>query len=98
MDRQAEPRRDLPRGNSLADTPPEVQRQFVALLMQKSGQERLNMGFEMFDLARRLVIAGIQTAYPNCDERTLRTQIFLRFYGQDFSPQQREKILARILA
>lgn len=97
MDRQAEPRRDLPRGHALADTTPEAQERFVALLMRKSGEERLKMGFEMFDLARRQVIAAIRATHPNCDARTLREQLFLRFYAQDYTPEQRAAILSRLL-
>ncbi|HTN43345.1 MAG TPA: hypothetical protein VMN77_06060 [Nitrospiria bacterium] len=80
----------------MRDTPPEVEARFNAMIMEKSGQDRLKMGFSMFDLARRQVLASILTNHPNADQREIRREIFLRFYGQDFSPKEQKKILAQI--
>lgn len=81
----------------MKDTPPEVEVRFNAMIMEKSGQDRLKMGFSMFDLARRQVLASILMKQPNADSREIRREIFLRFYGQDFSSDEREKILAQIV-
>jgi len=32
---------------------------FLEMMMEKSGEERIKMGFEMFDLARKSIIASI---------------------------------------
>jgi len=80
----------------MKDTSPELEVLFKAMMMEKSGQDRLKMGFSMFDLARRQVLASILMNHPNADQREIKREIFLRFYGQDFSSDEREKILAHI--
>ncbi len=79
------------------DTDPIMESCFLEMMMKKSGQERLKMGFSMFDMARRQVIASIKAKNPNADIREIRREIFLRFYGQDFSPEEREKILRHLI-
>ena len=61
--------------------------------MRKSGQERLKMGFSIFDMARGQVIASIQKKNPNVDIKNLKRELFLRFYGQDCSSEEQGKIL-----
>jgi hypothetical protein len=80
------------------DTRPEVESRLNEMIMKKSGQERWKMGFSMFDMARRQVVASIMRDNPNVDIREIRRGVFLRFYGQDFSPEEQGKILARILS
>ena len=79
------------------DTDPIMESRFLEMMMKKSGQERLKMGFSMFDMARRQVIASIKAKNPNADIKEIRREIFLRFYGQDFSPEEREKILRHLI-
>jgi hypothetical protein len=74
------------------DTSQEVNARFREMLMKKSGQERLQMGFSMYDLARDQVIASLQ-AKGSEDGRKMREEIFLRFYRQDFPQHVREKIV-----
>jgi hypothetical protein len=80
----------------MKDTSPEMESYFNELMMKKSGQERLKMGFSMFDMARRQVLASIINDNPNADPSEIRREIFLRFYGQDFPPAEQERILAQI--
>ncbi len=75
------------------DTNPLVEARFLEMIMKKSGQDRLKMGFSMFDMARRQVVASIKGRRPDVSDKELRKEIFLRFYGQDFSPEEQEKIL-----
>ena len=79
------------------DTVPEIESRFHQMMMKKSGEERLKMGFSMFNVARRQVEASIKVNKPNADIRDIRKGIFLRFYGHEFSPEEQEKILKRIL-
>jgi hypothetical protein len=65
-------------------------------MMKKTGQERLKMGFSMFDMARKQVLASILNQNPNADLKDIRKQLFLRFYGDDFTSEEREKILTQI--
>ncbi len=79
------------------DTSAVMESRFQEMMMKKSGQERLKMGFSMFNTARRQVVASIKMDNPNADIKEIRRKIFLRFYGQEFSPEEQEKILKRIL-
>ncbi len=79
------------------DTGPEIELRFPQMMMKKSGEERLKMGLSMFDMARRQVEASIKVNKPDADIRDIRKGIFLRFYGHEFSPEEQEKILKRIL-
>lgn len=75
------------------DTSAFVESYFLTMMMKKSGQERLKMGFPMFNTARRQVLASIYENNPQANVQDIRREIFLRFYGQEFSPEQCEKIL-----
>lgn len=80
----------------MKDTTPEIESLFNQMMMNKTGQERLKMGFSMFEMARKQVLASILNQNPNADPKEIRKQLFLRFYGQDFTPEKCEKILSQI--
>lgn len=80
----------------MKDTSPEIQQQFIKMINKKSGQERLLMGFSMFDMARNIVISSIKTKNKDADLKTILSEIFLRFYGSDF-PDNKKEILKEIL-
>ena len=77
----------------MKDTSPEMEARFREMLMARSGAERLRMGFDMFDTARALVLAGLP---PGTSEADRRVHLFLRFYGDEFTAEQRERIIAAI--
>ena len=79
------------------DTVPEIESRFHQMMMKKSVEERLKMGLSMFNMVRRQVEASIKGNKPDADIRDIRKGIFLRFYGHEFSPEEQEKILKRIL-
>ena len=83
--------------SSMNDTAPEIEARFYQMIMKKSGQERMMMGFSMFDMARMQVEAGIRADNPNATRQEIRREIFLRFYGHEFSPEVQDKILKQIL-
>ena len=72
------------------DTNLNVTETFINMMKKKSGVERLKMGFSMFDMARQLVLASVVSLHTNDD---LRRELFLRFYGGDFSNEGKSKIL-----
>ena len=80
----------------MKDSSPEIEARFYEMMMRKSGQERMKMGFSMFDLARRQVVASIKADNPSADENDIKRGVFLRFYGEDFSPEEQAKIIAVI--
>ena len=78
------------------DTPPDVDHRYRALLMQRSGEERMLIGDSMYAAARALVRASILAATPHASPAQSRQQIFLRFYGHEFDAHTRDKILAAL--
>jgi len=62
----------------MIDTPPEIAAMVSARLMARSGAERFRMGVEMFEAARRMVLASLPAGLTE-DERKRR--LFERIYG-----------------
>jgi hypothetical protein len=77
----------------MSDTPPEIERQYRLMLLQRSGEERLKMGCSMHATAKALVRASILNKTPSISPAELRKALFLRFYMNDFDSATREKIL-----
>ena len=77
----------------MGDTSPEIEDKFFEMIMKESGQKRMKMGFSMFNMARLQVIASINMDKPRANLNEIRREIFLRFYGNDFCPQEQERIL-----
>lgn len=75
------------------DTPPEIEQRCRQRLLRCSGEARLKMGCSMYDFAKSLVRASLLERTPNASPSALRCAIFLRFYGNDFDAESREKIL-----
>ena len=78
------------------DTSPEIEQRYRAMLMQRTGEERLIMGCAMRDTARALVEASLREQDPHATVETIRKGLFLRFYGHEFDAESRGKILAAI--
>lgn len=67
----------------MTDTSPEIAGMVHARLMKLSGAERFRMGSDMFDAARRMVLASLPTDLPEA-ERKFR--LFERLYGESLPP------------
>lgn len=78
------------------DTSVDMAERYRALLMRRTGEERLIMGCAMRDTARAFVEASLRERDPQATEATIRKGVFLRFYGHEFNAPTREKILAAI--
>ena len=78
------------------DTPPDVTAAFRALAMQRTESERVLMAFEMFDLARMLMMGDIRSQHPGITDGELRVKIFERTYGNDFDAADCDRITERI--
>ena len=74
------------------DTHPEIAVRYRELMMRKSGQQRVVMGCSMYDTAKKIVRSAIYNSRPGITEAEMRREIFLRFYGPDFSQADRERI------
>jgi hypothetical protein len=76
----------------MKDTHPSMEAKMDALLRARTPEERLLMGASMFDAAKAMALAGIRRDHPDLGEAEVRRALFLRFYGDDFDPAQRERI------
>jgi hypothetical protein len=82
-------RTTVPRDESVKDTSPAIEQKFRQMLLQRSGEERLKMGCSMHATAQALVKASISENNPT----TVKRELFLRFYGDEFRSEERKKIL-----
>ncbi|MBI3313238.1 MAG: hypothetical protein HYZ83_03305 [Candidatus Omnitrophica bacterium] len=75
------------------DTTPKIAEKMEEMFQQKTPGERLAMGCSMFDLAKELVKSSILQNDPDISPSLMRQELFLRFYGNDFNPAARQKIV-----
>ncbi len=78
----------------MSDTPNAVNARYRALLMRRSGAERVEMGCRMFDTARAFMRASLGDSSGTDRSREMTVQLFLRTYGADFDPIARDRIAA----
>ena len=72
---------------------------FIAkTLLERSGAERLKMGFSMFDTARALMRAGLGEEIGTGRSPELLVRLFERTYGSDFDPETAARIIAHLRA
>jgi len=76
------------------DTHPEIAVRYRELMMRKSGEQRLLMGCSMYDTAKQIVRSAIYNSRPGITDAEIKREIFLRFYGEEFSQADREKYLS----
>lgn len=82
----------------MTDTSPDTAIRYRRMIMSLTPAERLTMASGMFDSARLLALAGIREALgKNATEQQLRVELFLRFYGADYAPDQRQRIVSELL-
>ncbi len=80
-----------------SDTTPEMEAVYRSMVMARpAGGARFKIVSDMFDITRGLVIASIRAERPDITEGELRQELFMRYYGDEFSSEERERILAAI--
>ena len=80
------------------DTLPEVAVQFRNLMKAKSNEQRLLMGCSMYDTAKQIVQSAVYSQRPAITPEEMRKDIFLRFYGLEFSQADKEKIFLMLVS
>ncbi len=78
----------------MKDTSPEIEEKVREMIRAKTPAERYKMGWSMYLTSRRLVIEAIRRENPNISDQDLRVEFFLRFYQDDFGPEEQEKIIS----
>jgi hypothetical protein len=86
----------LSRGEQVKDTSPAIERKLRAMLMKRSGEERLKMGCSMHATARVLAVASLLQKHPGSRPTEIKRLLFLHFYGAEFEPDQRQRIAAAL--
>ena len=82
----------------MLDTHPDIAIRFRDLMMSKTGEQRLLMGCSMYDTAKQIVRSAIYNSRPEITDEDMKKEIFLRFYGKEFSPADREKFLSALMS
>ena len=77
---------------TILDTHPDIAVRFRNMMMRKSGEQRLRMGCSMRDAAKQIVRIAIYESHPEITEAEMKREIFLIFYGHEFSRDDREKL------
>ena len=77
------------------DTSEEMRTRYRDMLMALTPEQRLVMCTQMWADARALVVAGLADE-PNPEGLSPRARIFLRMYGRDFEPAERQRIVAAL--
>ncbi len=80
----------------MSDTPAQIQIRYKEMLMSLTPSERLRMVSRMYDSGRKLVISGIQNGRQQLSDSQLREQFFLHKNGNDFSTNEKKKIINKI--
>lgn len=76
----------------MKDTKEASIKKYFDMIMQRSGEERLLMGCSMYETSRQIVKSSILEKNPDLSSKEISKEIFDRFYGLDFSKEQKEKI------
>lgn len=78
------------------DTSLLLKQKMQELMQARSPEQRLIMGCSMFNCSKRLVINAILRQTPNLAPFELRTELFLKFYGNEFDVDHSEKIIRHL--
>ena len=81
----------------MIDTSIEMENKMREMIMSLSPGERLKMACDMFESAKTLAIAGITDRYGKLTDIEMRVMLFVRMYGEDFSLEERSKIISYLL-
>ncbi len=77
----------------MIDTTTKAEKIQSELFDKMTGDERMKIASDMFDTARTLVLASLD---KNLNDKEKRKALFLRFYENDFSVDEKEKILSNL--
>ena len=82
----------------MTDTPDFIYKKQFDIIFSKTPQERFLMGFDMIESVKRMVENSIRRETPSISDLDLRIAVFKRYYQNDFSTIQLEKIAAALFA
>ena len=77
----------------MTDTPDFIYKKQFDIIFSKTPQERFLMGFDMIESVKSMVENSIRKETPAISDLDLRIAVFKRYYQNDYSPIQLEKII-----
>ena len=80
----------------MSDTSVDIEKRMSEMITRRTPVERLKMASSMFDLGKKLMVAGLQQEHGSLNEAQIRARIFLRLYGDCYSQAEIERIVKRI--
>ncbi|MEX0720544.1 MAG: hypothetical protein WD059_07740 [Balneolaceae bacterium] len=78
------------------DTTKKAHEKQLEIIMFKTPSERAMMGIEMTDSIYRLVRNTIKKENPGLDEREVTAELFLRYYRNEFSEKEKQRITTHL--
>jgi hypothetical protein len=82
----------------MTDTPDFIYQKQFEIIFSKPIKERFLMGFDMIESVRSMVENSIRRENPTMSALDVRIAVFKRYYVNDFSPTQLEKIATAFAA
>jgi hypothetical protein len=55
--------------------PAEAEKRYIAILRAMSGNQRVKIGAELYEMARHIVASSIRNKYPNISEQELQAKL-----------------------
>lgn len=74
------------------DTSVDIAEKMREIIRGKTPVERLMMGCSMYETSRFLIKRAILESNPSISQKELRKELFLKFYRNDFSSEECERI------
>ena len=65
----------------MKDTDQYIEKRFFEMMMERSGEERIRMGLEMFELAKKSIMASIINENNGLSETEMKVELLKRCYG-----------------
>lgn len=78
------------------DTSSDAQARFDTVLANRSGNDRVLMACEMFDLARELMASRIKEEEPGLSDVDVHIRVFQRMYGDDIDAETMARVVRRM--
>ena len=69
------------------DTHLEIRKIYHKMLMEKSNEERMRMGFSMFESAKKMILCLIN------NNKNVNAELFKRIYKDDFNKKKLKEII-----
>lgn len=82
----------------MQDTSPEMYEKQQEITFRMSPAERFNQGMDMINFVRATVLNSLKQTQPELHGGALRYAFFERYYGAEFSEEEKAKIKAHFLA